>query len=1165
VTVGFAGVSSPETPGLDYEPVPGLVYRGQGRLRVSSNAEMAWQTGNLPTLVQQHTLGVANATCGVLGAAAGGGSIGSGFIGLASATMVCEADETVFVQTSYDLEVGAEPPGPEPEPSEPEGDFLMGHESSSPRVGPTPDLIVNSPQGVCEPSTPIIRVGHIFAAVNATQGFTAANSGFGIVVNPINATLGVVGLEATVRKRIVVAAPIFGSNSSTTDGRRLFITAGANATMGHVATATGVSDNFVNSVPATQGHTATPGDATILHRTFPEASEDGMIVTAPTMTQNVVDQETGVTAASIFGTGISTTSEGAIPIGSTGTHPNTTAVAIRFKGKRTSTLTSARVSLRGSGGNSLGQPLLEARILRDDNTSLHKPVDSQRTAVTTNGNQVTYTGTSAHVGSVSDLVSADTTLGRFTFVWSSGAPSLVRNVLYHLELRNVHSDPDANYTSLDTLFMDPVQSPAQPIALDTDMEVLQRNTSGVWSAQSQHSPIFSLGYADGRGQGQAYLWSPQSSESGISGTSQKVRQRFVANRDLRVHKIAARAARWSGTQPLQIRLIRESNGAVLASAAGDSGYFPLMDQAGTDRRTSHRWYAHSFASSFSVTAGVTASLELVTTAAAEYRATFLRESGEFPASAAFYQGVGQVLTDGVTWIDASGQASVPRNGVVQAGDMMFYLGLGSAAQRPRCSADSFTTGFTVGQTTVVSARQLILNDTNPSGTHSATTNFPTGVNPLVINHANSATNCALVVSTANQTISISAKNSVCSFTYVARDIYGQRSSARVTINAVDPGEPSSNEDGPDWYGNPWWAVALADAKITTGHSWQRFRAYKTGTITGVRCFLTLWSDSGYSAGSGGIARVRIFNNNSSTSRPGSAIGGSGTYDINLPDGGFRSEHGHLFTLSAGASVTKGQVYYIYFDNIDPNNSSNWYGVDCLNVGGTPGAANLTNFNPYTDHTGDDVFGQNGTPSPDDRTPLVGCVLYSDGFAQGCGYINAWDPPTPEVVDSTNRFNARVTGTQFLRQSFVPYRTMTAHNLGVCMDLISGSANLVCQIQQSDGTVIQTVSYSTTDFNNAASMDPRPFKWVIKNLSSNITFTQGVTYRLRFHTTSGTIWRLTANQDGANAFSYPRQGSVTVNGFAQYSSNSGSTWNGWVAHDVTGRTDADLCFAFGLVQ
>jgi hypothetical protein len=780
-TVGFAGVCHPETPGVDQELVPGLSYVGRGRLRVGSNAEMAWQTGNLPALIQQHTLGVANATCGLLGAAPGGGNVGSGFIGFASATMVAESDEVVFVRTSYDLNVGDSD-------SRFGSDMEMAFpENTIPEVQPTPAVRTTDPQTGHTSITAQLLVGHIFAVANATQGYTAGMSGFGRVQNVASAQMICAVAATNMRKRVLAANPVFNPDSSTADGRRLFITAGANASMGHVATASGVTDNFVNSVPAIQGSTATPSKPVILHRTFPHESTNGMIVNAPTLTQNVVDPETGVTAASIFGTGISTTSEGAIPIGSTGTHPNTTAVAIRFKAKRTSTLTSAKVSLRGSGGNSFGQPLLEARILRDDNTALHKPVDSQRTGVTTNGNQVTYTGTSAHVGSVSDLVSADTTLGRFTFVWSSGAPSLVRNVLYHLELRNVHSVPDSNFTSLDTITMSPAQSPSQPIALDTDLAVLQRSTSGVWSAQSQNTPIFSLGYADGRNQGQAYLWAPNTPNYSVTGPLNKVRETFVPTQNLRVHKIAVRAGRWNGAQPLQIRLIRESNGATLASAAGDVGYFPLIDQAASDFRTSHRWYAHSFVSSFALSAGVTAAVELQTTANSEYRVNHLDPLDiTMPLSATFRDGHAQYTFDGgTTWLNASSRTTTTTT------DLMFYLGLGSAAQRPVCSADSFgeSSGFIIGNTRTVSARELVLNDTNPSGTHSATTNFPTGVNPLVINHANSATNCAVIMSTAAQTIAVSTRASTAGFTYVARDIYGQRSSARVSISARSTAAP----------------------------------------------------------------------------------------------------------------------------------------------------------------------------------------------------------------------------------------------------------------------------------------------------------------------------------------------------------------------------------------
>jgi hypothetical protein len=769
VGVGRSGVCAWETFTVIQElsQLPGIARIGIDFLRIGRAADMPHEASS-PTLTQRHTLGVANADSICAAGIPTFAGISDQVILAGNPQTVCEASQGAFVRISYGIEFYEPPWNPD-----------MDHEASSPDVIITPSVtIVDAEQGHTS-TEPSRLVNHIIGVANATMPFLAGNSGFGRVQNVANVqTIYAVGVPR-MTKIIVPDSPVWSNQATTNSTQRLYVLGAANSTQGHIATPSGVATGGPISIAnAIQGHIAIPAANSILARTFPFAGITAMLVSPPTMSQNLAE----ASAVSFFGSRLGGTGIAAIQVGVCGAHPNTPAVAYRFIAEKTAAVSAVKVLTQGGTGLTFGSPLWEMRILKDNGLSSHLPLDSQRSGVTTVGNQVTYTGTSAHVGAVSDVFEVSgRTSGIATFAWSSGAPVLTANLTYHAEIRSCHADPGNNYASLQTLFTSPSAAPSQPGFTDAEMGVSRRTVGGAWSAREQNTPQFGVYYVGDASQGQGYRDSLISPLPSITGPLNKVRQTFVPNQDLRVHKIGYRVALWSGGRPLEVRIRRESDSAVLASAVAHVSYFTTANQ--TDPRPDHRWHYNAFVSSFSLLADVTASLEFSTTSNAEWRSNPLYPSNALGLSAQFYHGRAEFTNDGSTWQPILSTLTAES-------DLQFYFALGSAAAGPTCQADTIS-NVVVGQLRTVSAQELIANDTNPSG-HSATSTLPTGTNPLTIVLANSASNCTATLVTASQTIRVTAATTAPgAFTYVAEDIYGQRSSARVSFVAVGPSIPTS--------------------------------------------------------------------------------------------------------------------------------------------------------------------------------------------------------------------------------------------------------------------------------------------------------------------------------------------------------------------------------------
>jgi hypothetical protein len=629
MTVGFRSVTDPQADSVDRELEAGVCMRGRDRLRAARVAEMVCQA-TPSSFTQRHTMAVTNAQC--LAQARSSGVAGL-LISPVNAQGICEADQAAFQSDLFTQEIA---------------EATLGCRADPVVVINTPDLTVVPGTVGTTAGLPQLLVGAFLSMANATQGYTVplipgfANRS----QRAANAVMDYAGSAVRLTKRVLTGNPQQGHTGDTVSLQRLYSMAAANAVMGHIAAPpSGVAGFAITPVAAITGRTATPVVLTQRSSVKSVFGTLGHTVVAPTMT--------ALTSAAYYGTGISTTDFSDLQIGNAGSHPNAVTHAIRFKAKRTSTITSARVGADTGSGLSLGSGVYEARILNDDGSSSHLPVDSQRTGVSAGVTTVSHTGSIAHLGAASNPATLDAANRRIDFTWASGAPPVVRNNTYHLEIRNIANDPNNNFGSMRTLFMTPSQVPLQPTFADADIGITTRTASGSWSAAVAHTPIWSVGYADGRAQGQGYN-QPVSSMPSITGPLLKVRQLFTPGENLSIAGVSFRGVRWVGAQQLHAVIRRESNNSVISLVS--SCTLPLVTNQ-SNSRPEHRWTTLLLGSAATVSAGVTAALEFTCTAGGEYRMYALDPQTAFPVSSTFFQGRAQFTSDGGTnwqsWPDDS--------------------------------------------------------------------------------------------------------------------------------------------------------------------------------------------------------------------------------------------------------------------------------------------------------------------------------------------------------------------------------------------------------------------------------------------------------------------------------------------------------------------------------
>ncbi len=224
---------------------------------------------------------------------------------------------------------------------------------------------------------------------------------------------------------------------------------------------------------------------------------------------------------------------------------------------------------------------------------------------------------------------------------------VTKGKLYYVVFENTDADPEANYISVNELFVyGPTLVPRQPGLADADYAVLYA-TPGHWQVQDNFTADMDITYADGGHDGVAYVQNMTEYFGTVSGAA-SVREHFtVVGNGRIVSSAAVRVRRSSGSDPLVIS-IRQGD-TVLASGEVAATEIPAS-AAGGDNGGSV-WASVTFPT-MTLAAGTTYDLVLTTAPSSTYTAAPIREGTDVGLeSFAFREGTAQGSPDGSRWTD----------------------------------------------------------------------------------------------------------------------------------------------------------------------------------------------------------------------------------------------------------------------------------------------------------------------------------------------------------------------------------------------------------------------------------------------------------------------------------------------------------------------------------
>lgn len=177
-------------------------------------------------------------------------------------------------------------------------------------------------------------------------------------------------------------------------------------------------------------------------------------------------------------------------------------------------------------------------------------------------------GTPNHGPSVTTLASALITdpLKQWnrTVVFDTPA-TLIAGTLYHVLLTNTDGRPTVNYVGVNCLdHHSGLGGQIQPGISGTDLAVVSKlQADDKWRIHFDRTPIYSLLFVDGRGQGVGYVDVPVGTDTRAIGGRNKVRQTItVTGLEKVVSSVSVRVARGGNTGPLTVRLERGDGGLI---------------------------------------------------------------------------------------------------------------------------------------------------------------------------------------------------------------------------------------------------------------------------------------------------------------------------------------------------------------------------------------------------------------------------------------------------------------------------------------------------------------------------------------------------------------------------------------------------------------------------
>lgn len=320
-------------------------------------------------------------------------------------------------------------------------------------------------------------------------------------------------------------------------------------------------------------------------------------------------------------------------------------------------------------------------------------------------------------------------------------------------------------------------------------------------------------------------------------------------------------------------------------------------------------------------------------------------------------------------------------------------------------------------------------------------------------------------------------------------------------------------------GTAVWGSAVngdtkANLRLDGNRVAHRFRASTTSTITSVR-----WQQrggSGYSAGTGGKVRVSIQADTSS-GPDGTVIGSSGSYGPAVPSGGVFG----ATTLSA--SVVRGQLYDVVFENTDPKPSANYISVNELFVFNavTPRQPRF----PDSDYA---VLYGTSSWSVQSKYTADMDVTYADGSHDGQAYIGMIG------INGQAVYAAPISGSSMVRET-VPAAPFAVSTASVRVRRSSGSDPLSISLITTSGQVVGFGQVPASQVaQSAAGGDNGGSVWVTVTFPS-VNFAGG---ELRLSTAASSTYTAAPIREGTDS---GFAASLGFPGAFQVSTNSGSTW------------------------
>jgi hypothetical protein len=375
---------------------------------------------------------------------------------------------------------------------------------------------------------------------------------------------------------------------------------------------------------------------------------------------------------------------------------------------------------------------------------------------------------------------------------------------------------------------------------------------------------------------------------------------------------------------------------------------------------------------------------------------------------------------------------------------------------------------------------------------------------------------------------------------------------------------------PNYYGSGLAAHSLSNATIGTSSKAVnsiRFKADATGVLRKLQVYWIFKNTSGYHAGDGGIIKVTIRPDDGTSSHsPTSEILSTLVFTPDLPLLNPQSKWNIRMvpmTFPKPASIIRGKLYHIHFENIHADPVNNWVSINSMyNWSKQPAIAQ-----PVQDTTDLSILRRTGTGS---WAPIKGYVpiygLYidtnNDGTAdteQGQSYMEFW---------ASSLSGLKLDGTSRARQTIRPSTSIKLTQMHISMGKYAGSAPATVQIKASNGTVLATGSIAAGSLPLASQLSLCPqgindycHQWTSTLLTPQPTLQPGQIYYVELATSVGSEYRLHMIRDGSVQYDFPLSGSFS-SGNTQFSDNNGTTWSSGVTFwGSPNRLDGDLSFYF----